>query len=148
MKVICWKGSRLKKCIRNVTKCIHCQKKCTEYVYRPICICTIKRKTSFTVSSLREPHWRSDISSRKRRHIGKAQSMVWRRFYKYTYHVSKNFWTCNFSTIFMVLKLSVMLSTVDWHRHACQHPIPSQSLQWTVLSVMCSLTKYNSAALL
>ena len=51
MEVICWKEKELKKCIQNVTKCIHCQKKYTQYVYKPIYICTIKRKISFTVFS-------------------------------------------------------------------------------------------------
>ena len=125
MKVICWKGKGLKKCMQNVRRCINCQQKCTQYVYRSIYICTISRKTSFTVSSLREPHhWRSGISSRKDRHIGKAQSIVWHRFYKYTCHVSTRFCTCNFSTLCMPSKLSVMLSTVDWHSSARQHPIP------------------------
>ena len=36
MKVICWKGKGLKKCIQNVTRCINCQQKFTQYVYRLI----------------------------------------------------------------------------------------------------------------
>ena len=97
-------------------------------IYRPIYICTIKQKTSFTVSSFyKSHHWRCDISSRKHRHIGKAQSMVWRRSYMYTCHVSTIFFTCNFLTLCMLLKLLVMLSTVDLHPHARHHSIPSQS---------------------
>ena len=135
-------GKRAGKCIVNVTKCIHCQQKCTQYVYTPIHICTIKWKTSFTVSSLHEPHqWRSDISSRKHCDIDKSQSMVWRRFYKYTCHVSTDFCACNFWTLCMLLKVSVMLSTVDWYPHARQYPIPNQSRWWIVLSIECTLTK-------
>ena len=33
MKVIGWKGKGLKKCIQNVTRCINCQQKCTQYAY-------------------------------------------------------------------------------------------------------------------
>ena len=70
-------------------------------------------------------HWRSDISPCKHRHIGKAQNMVWRWLYKYTCHVSTNVCTCNFFCIFLhALEASVMLSTMDWHPHARQHPIP------------------------
>ena len=149
MKAICWKEKGLKRCTQNVTRCINCQQKCTQFVYRPIYICTIKQKTSLTVSPLDEPyHWGSDISSRKRHHIGKTQSMVWRKFYKYLCHVSTNFCTCNFSTLCMPLKLSVMLSTVDWHPPACQHPILCHSRRRILFSVVCSLTKYNSAVLL
>ena len=123
--------------------------KCTQYVYRPIHICKIKRKTSFTVSSLHKPHyWRNDISCHKHRHIGKAQSMVWRSFYKYTCHVSANFYSCTFSTLCMLLKPLVILCTVDWHPQASQDPILSQSRQCIVLSFVCPLTKYNPAALI
>ena len=99
--------------------------KCTQYVYRPIHICKIKRKTSFTVSSLHKPHyWRNDISCHKHRHIGKAQSMVWRSFYKYTCHVSTNFYSCTFSTLCMLLKPLVILCTVDWHPKQVKIPSP------------------------
>ena len=116
MKVICSKGKGLKKCIQNATKCIHCQQKCIQHVYSPIYIYTIKWKASFFVSSFHKPHqWRSDVSSRKHREIGKSQSMVW---LKYTFHMSTDFCTCNFSTLCMLLKLSAIFSTVDWHPHA------------------------------
>ena len=119
-------GKRSEKMHANVTKCLHCQQKCTQYICRPVHICKIKQKTSFTVSCLHKPHhWRCDISSRKHHHIDKAQSMVWRRFYKYTCHVSTNFCTWNFLSLCLLLKLLVTFSTVDWYPYAPPHPIPS-----------------------
>ena len=150
MKVICWNGKGLKKCMQNVRRCINCQQKCTQYVYRSIYICTINRKTSFTVSSLCEPHhWRSGISSRKDRHIGKAQSIVWDRFYKYTCHVSTRLCTClQFFNSLHAFKAfgNVVHSGLTFLRSSASHPC--QSRRWIFLSVVCSLTKYNSEVLL
>ena len=141
MKVICWKGKGLEKCMQNVTKCIHCQQKCTQYVYRSIYICTIKRKTSFTVSSLHVPHhWRSDISPPKHHHIKKAQSMVWRRFYKYTCHVSTSFCTCNFSSLCMILKLLSIPTLVN-----ISSPVSHGD---GLFFQLCALWPNNSTALL
>ena len=111
MEVICWKEKELKKCIQNVTKCIHCQKKYTQYVYRPIYICTIKRKISFTVFSFTNLIIEEVISVLVP--SAKLRVWQWRRFYKYTFLVSTNISACNFSTLCIFLKLLVMLSKVD-----------------------------------